>query len=95
MLRVHGVVIMRKNTTFPKDVEDGLLEYRKSRKSEIGRLMFRETAIVELLRKSLDGFEPPKPVEDRLDDIERRLYELEVDRVETARLECERRNSSR
>jgi hypothetical protein len=93
--RLHWFVIVRKNTTFPKDIEDRLLQYRKARKSDTGKLMFRETAIVELLRVALTDFQPPKPVEDRLDDIERRLHELEVDRVETARLEYDRRNSSR
>jgi hypothetical protein len=92
---VHGFVIVRKNATFPKDIEDRLLQYRKARTSDTGKLMFRETAIAELLRVALADFQPPKPVEDRLDDIEKRLRELEVDRVETARSEFQRRNSSR
>ncbi len=84
---------MRKNTTFPKDVEDRLLEYRKYRKSQSGKLMFRETAIVELLRVALTNFEPPKPVEDRLGDIERRLFNLETDRVQSARFHYEQDRS--
>lgn len=63
--------------TFPKDIEDRLLHYRKSRKSDTGKLMFRETAIIELMRMALTDFQPPKPVEERLNDIERRLHELE------------------
>ena len=69
---------MRKSISFPKDVEDRLIEYRKSRKSETGKMMFRETAIVELLQKALSGLEPPRPLDDRLCEIERRLYLLEL-----------------
>jgi len=86
--------MINENATFPKDIEDRLLQYRKTHKSDTGKLMFRETAIVELLRVALTDFQPPKPVEERLDDIRRRLHELEVDHVETARLEYDRRNSS-
>jgi len=77
---VHVVVIVRKSISFPRDVEDRLIEYRKSRRSETGKMMFRETAIVELLRKVLDGFDPPRPLENRLDEIERRLSSLESSR---------------
>ena len=68
---------MRRNTTFGKDIEDKLMEYRRSRKSETGKMMFRETAIIELLKTALMNFEPAKPVEDRLSDIECRLARLE------------------
>lgn len=68
---------MRKNISFPKDVEDKLDVYRKSRKEETGKTMFRETAVIELLRTALLNFQPAKPVEDRLDDIEKRLLRLE------------------
>lgn len=69
---------MSRSLSLPQDVEDKLTQYRKSRKSETGKMIFRETAIVELLRKSLDGFEPPRPLESRLDEIERRLLALEL-----------------
>ena len=68
---------MHRNVTFPKDVEERLLEYRKSRKTETGKLMFRESAITELLRIALTGFVPPMPLEDRLAALEERVKELE------------------
>lgn len=69
---------MHRNVTFPKDVEERLLEYRKSRKTETGKLMFRASAITELLRVALTGFVPPKPVEDRLSELESRVSKLEA-----------------
>lgn len=68
---------MRRNVTFPKDIEDRLLEYRKARKSHTGKMMFRETAIIELLETALTGFVPPMPLEDRLSALENRVKELE------------------
>lgn len=73
---------MRKSISFisfPKDVEDRLTEYRRSRKAETGKMPFRETAVIELLRKALDGFEPVRPIEDRLAEIENRLQRLEAE----------------
>jgi hypothetical protein len=57
-----------------------LMQYRKARKVDTGPLMFRDTAIVELLRTALAGLEPPKPIEDRLCEIEIRLTRLESSR---------------
>lgn len=68
---------MRRNVTFPKDIEDRLLEYRKSRKTETGKLMFLESAITELLRIALTGFVPPMPMEDRIAALESRVAQLE------------------
>ncbi len=68
---------MRKNISFPKDIEDKLLEYRKLRKTQTGKMLFRETAITELLRIALSDIQPEKPVEDRLSDIEQRLGLIE------------------
>lgn len=68
---------MRKKLSFPKDIEDRLLEYRKARKDESGKMIFRETAIIELLRAALAGYQPPMPLEDRLKQIEDRLAMLE------------------
>jgi len=76
---------MRKNTTFPKDIEGKLLEYRQSRKSETGKVMFRETAIIELLRTALANVEPAKPLEDRLKEIEGRIQRLESSRKELSK----------
>lgn len=70
---------MRQNVTFPKDIEDRLLQYRKSRKAEIGKMMFRESAIIELLHIALTGFVPPKPLEDRLSELESRVTKLETE----------------
>lgn len=81
---------MNKNYTFPKDVEDRLLEYMKKRESETGRPMDRADATVELLRTALAGYDPPKPLEERLSDIERRLRSLEIDAVQSIRLQQER-----
>ena len=53
-------------------------QYRDRRKQERGRSITTSTAISELLETALSGIEPPKPLEDRLDSIERRLYLLEV-----------------
>lgn len=78
--------------SLPNDLELRLTEYRRQRKAETGKLPFRDTAITELLRKALEGVEPPKPLTDRVDDIERRLRELEVDRIQTMRLDHERKS---
>jgi len=69
---------MRKNISLPKNIEDSLSAYRSARKVETGKLLFRETAIVELLRVALAGFEPPVPTADRLAEIELRLEVLEA-----------------
>jgi hypothetical protein len=68
---LYWVVIVRKSISFPKDVEDRLIEYRKSRKPEVGKMMPRSTAITELLRVALTNLEPPKPIEERIDDAGR------------------------
>lgn len=77
---VEVLVIVRKNITFPKDIEDKLSEYRLSRKSETGKVMFRETAVVELLRKALLDVKPATPIQDRLLDLEKRIQRLELSR---------------
>ena len=69
---------MKKSVSFGKDLEARLLEYRKARKEETGKMMFRETAILELLRIALQDFSPPMPIEDRLREIEQRLAVLEI-----------------
>ncbi len=61
----------------PNALELKLNEYRKRRYEETGKRPFRETAIVELLAKALEGIEPARPISERLADIERRLAELE------------------
>jgi hypothetical protein len=63
--------------TFSKEIEDRLLEYRKARKSQTGKMMFCETAIIELLETALTGFVPPMPLGDRLAALEGRVKELE------------------
>jgi hypothetical protein len=62
---------VRKSISFSKEVEDRLIEYRKSRKSEVGKMMPRAKAITELLRVALTNLEPPKPIEERIDDAGR------------------------
>ena len=47
------------------------------RKQERGAVIFRENAIIELLTKALDGIEPPKPINERLDELEKRVAALE------------------
>ena len=51
--------------------------YRQQRRAERGKTIQSTTAIRELLAKALEGIEPPKPLEDRLVAIERRLSKLE------------------
>ncbi len=80
------IVIMRRSVSFPKDIEDRLLAYRKARKAETGKMMFRESAITELLRVALEGFQPPKPMEERLRAIEKRLTKLEFPEKSWAQL---------
>lgn len=53
-------------------------DYRAARRAETGKVMMRTTAINELLLKALDGIEQPKPVSERLDDLEARLTVLET-----------------
>ncbi|WP_417744773.1 hypothetical protein [Rosistilla oblonga] len=65
----------------PNDIETKLAEYRRQRRSETGKVVHRSTAIVELLRKALDGVEPPKPLEERLSEIDKRLDALERGKV--------------
>ena len=69
---------MKKSASFGKDIEDRLLEYRKARKEQTGKMMFRETAIMELLQIALQDFSPPMPIEDRLRGIEQRLSVIEI-----------------
>jgi hypothetical protein len=69
---------MKKSVSFGKDIEARLLEYRKARKEETGKMMFRETAICELLQIALQNYSPPMPIEDRLREIEQRLAVLEI-----------------
>lgn len=59
----------------PNDLK--LNEYRKQRKGETGKLPYRDTAIAELLRKALEGVEAPRPLTERVDDILRRLKNIE------------------
>jgi phage terminase small subunit len=76
-------------TPLPHDLELKLNEYRQQRRDEIGRKMFRDAAIVELLRKALEGVAAPNPLSDRVNDLERRLRSVEIEIAETARLEYE------
>lgn len=69
---------MQKAATFAKDIENKLKQYREERFKQTGKRPFRETAIAELLAKALQGYEPPMPLEDRLQAIEKKLYELEM-----------------
>lgn len=69
---------MQKTATFAKDIENKLKQYREERFKQTGKRPFRETAIEELLAKALQGYEPPMPLEDRLQAIERKLVELEL-----------------
>jgi hypothetical protein len=62
----------------PKNLESKLTAYRKARKAETGKMMFRETAILELLKIALEGYSPPMPLEDRLKAIEKRLTSIEL-----------------
>lgn len=66
-------------TTLPHDLELKLNEYRRQRKDETGKRPFRDTAIADLLRKALEGVELPKPLTERVQEIERRLDEIERD----------------
>lgn len=68
---------MRSKSALPKDLEAKLSTYREARRAETGKVMFRDTAISELLRTALMKYEPSKPVEARLADIETRLSQLE------------------
>ena len=69
---------MKKSASFGKDIEDRLLEYRKARKEQTGKMIHRETAITELLQIALQDFSPPMPIEDRLRGIEQRLSVIEI-----------------
>lgn len=51
--------------------------YRSVRKSDTGKSITTATAISELIERTLNGIEPPKPLEDRLREIETRLDRLE------------------
>jgi hypothetical protein len=52
-------------------------DYRRARKEETGKAVFRETAIYELIHKAVDGFSPPAPLTDRLTRLEERVMFLE------------------
>ena len=77
---------MNKHMSFPKELEDKLTAYRRQRKEETGKTLFRETAICELLRKALDGVEPPRPLADRVAELERRVEKLEGQETKRVRL---------
>ena len=70
---------MKRKLSFPRDVEDAILEYRKSRKADIGKMLFRDTAIVELLRKALIGVTPQAQLADRVMALERRLNRIKYE----------------
>ena len=61
----------------PDKLEKQLNAYRTMRKQERGAVIFRENAIIELLTKALDGIEPPRPINERLDELEKRVAALE------------------
>lgn len=67
----------------PNDLEERLHAYRNARKEETGKVLHRATAIVELLRKTLSDFEPPKPVTERLSELEKRIEQLERNSTST------------
>ncbi len=61
----------------PNDIEEKIKLYRNQRREESDKVLFRDSAIVELLRKALDGIEKPMPLSDRVLKIEHRLDALE------------------
>ena len=61
-----------------KEMAAQLDAYRQRRRQEAGKILFRDTAAAELLRKSLEGVVPETPVLDRLRDLEDRMSQLEV-----------------
>jgi hypothetical protein len=61
----------------PQDIERRLDVYRQHRKDETGKRPFRDTAILELLRKALEGIEQPKPLTQRIEALEQRIEHLE------------------
>mgnify|MGYP000265309347 CR=1 FL=1 len=61
-------------------LQDKLDQYCRNRKEELGKLITRNRAIVEILEKGLSEVQPPTPVLDRLAAIEARLDALEVEK---------------
>jgi len=59
------------------DLQRKFAAYCQRRRTERGKVIQSSTAIRELLEKALTGVEPPKPMEDRISEIERRLFDLE------------------
>jgi hypothetical protein len=66
-----------KAMNLPRDLETKLDEYRRQRKEETGKRPFRDTAILELLKKALEGVEPEKTLTKRIEEIEDRLDLIE------------------
>lgn len=64
----------------PDDLLPSLDHYRQVRRAETGKLMTRQTAVVELLTKSLEGVSPPaqfRTLDSRLLAMESRIEALE------------------
>ena len=75
-ISVQGTITLDSSTWKQLDA------YRAMRKCERGKTITTATAISELIDRSLSGIEPPKPLEDRLREIEGRLSLLEQWRVD-------------
>ena len=69
---------MRLSHSFSKKVEDGIKQYRDNRFVETGKRPFRVTAIEELIRKALQGVEPPRPMSEQIDELRTRIERLEA-----------------
>lgn len=68
---------MRTSIHIPDDLEKKLTAYRQNRKQELGKLPFRDTAIIELLRSALAHVPIETPITDRLVDLEKRTKAIE------------------
>ena len=64
----------------PPKLEAKLTAFRQSIKAETGKLPFRDTAILMLIEKSLTGVDVPKPMSDRVTELERCVAKLMEDR---------------
>lgn len=65
------------NVSVSRDLQRKIEVYRQQRRSETGKVIQSSTAIRELLEKALEGVEPPKPLEDRIEELKSRLSKLE------------------
>lgn len=68
---------MRLLLNIPDQLESKLTAWRNAQKEESGKVVFRNTAVLELLTMALDGVEPKLPIVDRLAALEARVDELE------------------